>query len=458
MDRRDLSKILLGSTAGAVLLGKQAQAQSCVAPCYAQTAAEIAAQVTPVSSQYPELHAFRYMTSAQIEYVINADPLDAGDSQGIDAALQNALNVAAATNYRAQIYCPRGNYLLNAGLVLGTQGIGIRGDGRRESVFHYIGNGHAISVTSGAHNVRLSDLQVHGNASAQSLVRWSDAANGVMERVHVSANGALLDCVILEKASFYHRMVDCMIDGSVPSPGTGGAARGLLMQANNAASGPNSSSNYDLRVQQCTTAVDIVDGNNLLFVEPRLETDITTGFDIRSNTRDITIISPRIDWTVGNSKGFNIRAGAARVNIANPRNDIAGSGAVLLSDAGTSTYMIEGNRITGRPLFNNAIFIVDEVTSNPYVDFGTNAGPQRGLIQVTGSLFDFFAATNFGMRFRTNGGTATPLQFGAGNTIGFFGTLPQAKPTVTGAKGGNAALASLLTKLAALGLITDGSS
>jgi hypothetical protein len=39
--------------------------------------------------------------------------------------------------------------------------------------------------------------------------------------------------------------------------------------------------------------------------------------------------------------------------------------------------------------------------------------------------------------------------------IGFYGTAPTAKPTVAGSKSGNAALASLLTALATLGLITD---
>lgn len=42
---------------------------------------------------------------------------------------------------------------------------------------------------------------------------------------------------------------------------------------------------------------------------------------------------------------------------------------------------------------------------------------------------------------------------------GFFGTSPLGvKPTVTGAKGGNAALASLMTALAAYGLVTDSTS
>jgi len=42
--------------------------------------------------------------------------------------------------------------------------------------------------------------------------------------------------------------------------------------------------------------------------------------------------------------------------------------------------------------------------------------------------------------------------------IGFYGTSPQTKQTITGSRGGNAALASLLTGLAALGLITDSTT
>ena len=49
-----------------------------------------------------------------------------------------------------------------------------------------------------------------------------------------------------------------------------------------------------------------------------------------------------------------------------------------------------------------------------------------------------------------------PLQVN-GNT-GFNGTTPIAKPTVTGSKGGNAALGSLMTALANYGLVTDSTS
>ncbi len=47
---------------------------------------------------------------------------------------------------------------------------------------------------------------------------------------------------------------------------------------------------------------------------------------------------------------------------------------------------------------------------------------------------------------------------GAAAMLGFYGGSAVAKQTVTGAKGGNAALTDLLTKLAALGLITDSTS
>jgi hypothetical protein len=47
---------------------------------------------------------------------------------------------------------------------------------------------------------------------------------------------------------------------------------------------------------------------------------------------------------------------------------------------------------------------------------------------------------------------------GAASQLGFHATTPIGKPTVSGSRGGNAALASLLTELANYGLITDSSS
>lgn len=45
-----------------------------------------------------------------------------------------------------------------------------------------------------------------------------------------------------------------------------------------------------------------------------------------------------------------------------------------------------------------------------------------------------------------------------GTNLGFYGATPGAKPTITGSRGGNAALGNLLTALATLGLITNSTS
>lgn len=45
-----------------------------------------------------------------------------------------------------------------------------------------------------------------------------------------------------------------------------------------------------------------------------------------------------------------------------------------------------------------------------------------------------------------------------GTTVGFYGTAPQTKQTVSGAKGGNAALGSLMTALSTIGLVTDSTT
>jgi hypothetical protein len=57
-------------------------------------------------------------------------------------------------------------------------------------------------------------------------------------------------------------------------------------------------------------------------------------------------------------------------------------------------------------------------------------------------------------------GTTTGTKFGTASTqkMGFYGATPVVRPSVTGSRGGNAALASLLTQLAALGLVADSTS
>lgn len=60
MRRRDISKALLATAAGSAVVARQADAQTCTAPCYAQTAIESAAGVTPSNYAYPPGNVLRY--------------------------------------------------------------------------------------------------------------------------------------------------------------------------------------------------------------------------------------------------------------------------------------------------------------------------------------------------------------------------------------------------------------
>ncbi|NUQ76102.1 MAG: hypothetical protein HUU21_21390 [Polyangiaceae bacterium] len=83
----------------------------------------------------------------------------------------------------------------------------------------------------------------------------------------------------------------------------------------------------------------------------------------------------------------------------------------------------------------------------------------------TSGVFDIDAGSGTKFAIKSSSNQSITLQYTTtkrievnATGIGFFAANPVAKPTVTGSRGGNAALASLLTALATLGLITDSSS
>ncbi|MEC9018237.1 MAG: hypothetical protein VYC29_10030, partial [Pseudomonadota bacterium] len=87
--------------------------------------------------------------------------------------------------------------------------------------------------------------------------------------------------------------------------------------------------------------------------------------------------------------------------------------------------------------------------------FAYDASGTQGEIFRDGVLAT--GASGAGKRYRLSIEGVNMLQISAG-ALGFFGDAPVAKPTVTGSRGGNAAVTSLLTQLASLGLITNGTS
>lgn len=91
-------------------------------------------------------------------------------------------------------------------------------------------------------------------------------------------------------------------------------------------------------------------------------------------------------------------------------------------------------------------FVLRKVSSAVQVGFTTGLSNSVGAVNI--GLFRVYQSR-----------TPVPLDIAhQGDLLGFYGAVPAVKKTVTGSKGSNAALTSLLTQLAALGLITDSTS
>jgi parallel beta-helix repeat protein len=82
MKRRDLSKALFMSTAGAVVLGERANAQTCTAPCYAATAQELAACGTPPNLSFLPGDVRRYGAAASASATANKTAIDCAIAAG----------------------------------------------------------------------------------------------------------------------------------------------------------------------------------------------------------------------------------------------------------------------------------------------------------------------------------------------------------------------------------------
>lgn len=356
-----------------------------------QTQAEKLAGVTPVNYAYPPAHAFRYMTADQV-----SDVLAYGYNKDVTAAIQAAINIGPA-------YLPNGGYL-HSGLTLNDQGQILRGHSYLGTILKYSGAGTGISVASGSHHCEISEVTLNGNdtmTAGNPVLKWTNAAWGRLHRVVINSGGLTGSgsvCFILQEASFDFRMTQCQVDGEDT------AELGMLMRDNGAASGPNTSSLLDSRIQQCTNGLDVEDGNNLLFARLEVAEVTSKGAMIRAPIRSATFFCCRFDWNSASSIGVQVDSGAQDTMLINTLWDISGAGITLVSDSGTRTCRYEGNQIIGSPKVSPVLFVSDGTSDNPFIDFGTSAGTQRGLIQITGTIFDFFTRSGNSLRFRVNGG------------------------------------------------------
>ena len=177
MLRRELSKVLVASAGGALVLASRARAQSCsgsATPNYPTTGAETAAGITPTCTGYPPGSVLRY----------GADPTGASDSH---VAFNNALKCNARV---FDDYPGGGRYIITGTIQLQRTGQILQGQGYGESAslsgtsVKYTGSsgGIMLSFSNGSQNLNdcvLDGFFFDGNSLANmGLQLYNDSITG----------------------------------------------------------------------------------------------------------------------------------------------------------------------------------------------------------------------------------------------------------------------------------------
>ena len=182
MDRRNASKFLLASAAGATFLGNQGVAQAtttCYEPCYPQTPAEQAASVTP-DTKYPLGDVRRYG-------VVGDGVTD--DRQGI----QHAIDFAPASS---AVFLPPheagGSYNVGAGLTI-SKPIQFVGSGPQKTTIKGVGlaAGDSVLHIDGTIDPNLEFVEV------SNLTLTSDNSDPDLLKINRASNSAFCDIGLL---------------------------------------------------------------------------------------------------------------------------------------------------------------------------------------------------------------------------------------------------------------------
>jgi len=166
MQRRDLATALFSTATAAAVMPRVSEAQTCTAPCYARTAAEIALGVTPTNFSFPPGYVYRYGT--------NTTPPPAPPT----TPPAGTTDMTAAINICANV-CRQGKYTLVLSpepcLVSGTldfSGIKVLGQGNGlGGVYHVVASSAQFDVIKTTGNTVLDSVSVYGG--------WDGSTSGL---------------------------------------------------------------------------------------------------------------------------------------------------------------------------------------------------------------------------------------------------------------------------------------
>ena len=200
------------------------------------------------------------------------------------------------------------------------------------------------------------------------------------------------------------------------------------------------------------------------------------GFNLQSYACDMKIWGTSID--ANTSQGINMVDGAKVYCTDCHFENTGGTTTHFITGTSTSQVNISGGIAYDDSLsgstdywFNGGVFNVNglHLNSNGETCSTVFSVGTRALLNVANDSPAYLTGLGFATVCTVlQAGTGTTLQAAGSITVagalsvtgnvGFFGTTATTKPTVTGSKGSNAALASLLTALANVGLVTDSTT
>jgi hypothetical protein len=160
--------------------------------------------------------------------------------------------------------------------------------------------------------------------------------------------------------------------------------------------------------------------------------------------------------------GSTATAAAVAAMTINQNGSTNGAGGLLVtSNTAFDTNIAVVNTANGATNFSDIVIFGGSATDNAALimtnpNTGANshatgmaAGQSFSIVTENGNS----GVGGWPIYFATGG--VVRMTIGGAGQMGFFGGSAVAKPTVSGSKGGNAALTSLMNALAALGLVTD---
>jgi hypothetical protein len=435
----------------------------------------------------------------QVDRAINVkDYGAAGDGSADDtAAIQAAISAAVARN-GGLILFPSGTYKITSTISVTDPNIVLAGDGMdflgtiqpfRDGAILVWGGAAGgtmveFSAVAGASNncltsVGLFDLAVNGNSVAGIGVRIMSVWGGKWRfRVHnTTVAGVYCGCVASLGESRTTQANEFIVH--IRQSSTDGD--GLVLTGDANIGGPipsaaNTSFNLfkwvdihhkngvGIRMQDCDTNI----------FELARTTGVGTGEAVLlegSNTDDAGVCRGNVFRLLSTNKSI-VAKGTTSYTFPSRRNavnyDIGNGTAAPTVETGASLWAIAGTRNIEsdkgliKPILGRSVSEIDTQRAS----FGTETvrisngnGNHVRLVTSTAEWSLVLSSDNLVVNRITGSGFIQLTQdVKIVNRVGFNNASPLSKPTISGSRGGNAALASLLTALASYGLITDSTT